>query len=441
MKRVVLASCLGLALIPFALQAQTPAPAAGAPAAGGRAGGGIDVSSFARQLIEGRPLETRQQEKPDAKPAFAGQTRAPYIKGVEIQYTTIASGLSHPWAIAFLPDGRYLVTEKTGGMRIIDQKGNLGAPLQGVPPVAYNGQVGQLDVVLDRNFRSNRRIIFSYSELSGENQSLIALATARLDLAKNALTDVNVIWRGPPNVRTRHPNQGGKIALDPKDGSIFMSVGDRSLVTSTWEVAQKLDNPLGKIIHLTVDGKPHPSNPFLKQTGALPEIWSYGHRSEEGLTFDAQGRLWVIEHGARGGDEINIVEKGKNYGWPYVSYGIEYFGATLFSGITQRDDTVQPVYYWSPNIAPSGAVFYYGRMFPSWHGNLLISALRGQMVDRIIFNADRSRVAGEEHLLFDIRNRLRDVRVAPDGSIFVLTDGIASTNNPNAGKVIRVTPK
>jgi glucose/arabinose dehydrogenase len=316
-------------------------------------------------MVKGQPIETRVPEKADDKPAFAGQTRAPYEATDPPVVTTLTDQLKQPWSLAFLPDGKILITEKPGTMRLLDKAGMLSPPLTGLPPVNYIGQVGLLDVVLDPKFGSNSRIFFTYSEPVGEANSNIVVARARLDESTGALKDVMVIFRAkPPDLpRTQQANEGGRIAIG-RDGNLFVTIGDRSK-SPLWDMAQKLDNDLGKMIHITPDRVPAPGNPFIGKPGALPEIWSYGHRSEEGLTINPEtGELWETEHGPRGGDELNTPEAGKNYGWPVIVHGIDYPGDTMGEGITEHPGMEQPHYYWDPVIAPSGLAFYTGNLFP-----------------------------------------------------------------------------
>jgi glucose/arabinose dehydrogenase len=386
----------------------------------------------APQLKEGEPIETRPPEKEDDHPVFAGQTRAPYHASVPFTVTTLTDTLKAPWSFAFLPGGEILITEKGGTMRIRDAQGMLSEPLTGVPQVRAVGQVGLLDVALDPQFASNHRLFFSYSEPVGDSYSNIAVARARLD--GHALTDVTVIFRVKPALPARllSSNQGGRIAIG-RDGNLFVIIGDRSK-SPPWDMAQRLDTDLGKMIHITPDGAPAPGNPFLDKTGALPEIWSMGHRSEEGLTIDpATGQLWEVEDGPRGGDELNLMQPGKNYGWPVAVHGIDYPGETIGAGIVQKDGIEQPRYYWDPVIAPSGLAFYTGNLFPQWKGSVFVGALRGQMLDRLTMNGDK--VVSEEPLLVDMHARIRDVRIGPEGAVYVLTDG------PNNAKLLKLTPK
>ena len=381
-------------------------------------------------MVNGQPIETRTPEKSDDKPAFPGQTRAPYQATAPFAVTTLTDKLSRPWSLAFLPDGKILITEKPGTMRILDAGGALSQPLTGVPTVSFIGQVGLLDVALDPHFASNKRIFFTYSEAVGETNSQIVVARASLDEAAGALNDVTVIFRAKPDLpRTQSANQGGRIAIG-RDGNLFVTIGDRSK-SPPWDMAQKLDNDLGKMIHITPDGAPAPGNPFIGKPGALPEIWSYGHRSEEGLTINpATGELWEVEHGPRGGDELNTPEAGKNYGWPVIVHGIDYPGETIGQGITEKAGMEQPHYYWDPVIAPSGLAFYTGNLFPQWKNSVFVGALRGQMLDRLTLSGKK--VIAEEPLLLDQHARIRDVRMGPEGAVYVLTDN---------GKLLKLTPK
>lgn len=383
------------------------------------------------QMVDGKPIETRAPEKADDKPAFPGQTRAPYKAGVPVAVTTITDKLVLPWSLAFLPDGRMLVTEKPGRMRIIDEKGTMSEPLTGVPAVNFQGQVGLLDVALDRDFATNHRIFFSFCDRVGDTNSQIVIARATLDQAGNAIRDVQVIFRAKPDLpRNRSANSGGRLVV-AADGTLFGTIGDRSS-SPPWDMAQKLDTHVGKIIHITTGGQPAPGNPFLATPGALPEIWSVGHRTEEGLAFDANGQLWETEHGPRGGDELNKIDAGKNYGWPVIVHGIDYPGTTIGEGITEKPGLEQSRYYWDPVIAPSGLAIYNGSLFPSWKGNVLVGALRGTMLDRLTLEGDK--VVSEEPLLWDLHMRIRDVRVGPDGAVYLLTD-------ENTGKLLKLTPK
>jgi len=334
---------------------------------------------------------------------------------------TVARGLVHPWGLAFLPDGRMLVTERPGRMRIVTRDGKLSAPLAGVPKVVAEGQAGLLDVALDRDFASNRTLYFCFSVDAGGNA-----AVARATLASDtALGDVKVIFRqqGPGGSN----NHGCRIAQAP-DGDLFVTLGDHF---EPRDKAQDLTVDNGKIVRIGPDGAIPRDNPFVGRNDARPEIWSYGHRNPQGLAFNpATGRLWEQEHGPRGGDEVNVIEKGKNYGWPVIGYGIDYDGSKIHEA-TSKPGMEQPLKYWVPSIAPSGMAFYTGDLFPAWKGNLFIGALKAQMLVRL--EIDGEKVGKEERLLQGLHERIRDVRQGPDGALWLLTD------NQN-GRILRVTP-
>jgi glucose/arabinose dehydrogenase len=362
-----------------------------------------------------------------AVPAAAQITKAPVqTTRRPIKVETVAKSLVHPWALAFLPQGRLLVTERPGRMRIISKDGKLSEPLEGVPAVYASGQGGLLDVVLSPEFASSGMIFFSYSEPRGGGTNGTAVARARLAMQGEGgrLENVQVIFRQEPNYASS-AHFGSRIVFMP-DGSLFVTLGDRFYAR---DQAQNPANHLGKLVRLLPDGQPYPNNP--KREGWRPEIWSIGHRNVQGAAINpASGRLWTIEHGARGGDEINVPEAGKNYGWPVITYGRDYSGAKIGEG-TAKAGLEQPIYYWDPSIAPSGATFYIGELFPEWKGNLFVGALAGQSLHRLI--VDGEKIVGEESLLEDLRERIRDVRQGPDGAIWVLTD------NPQ-GRVLRLVP-
>ncbi|HEY1760339.1 MAG TPA: PQQ-dependent sugar dehydrogenase [Bryobacteraceae bacterium] len=420
---VVLAAVLG---------AQTPAgPPPGGRGGVGRGGGGKGGGKGAPpafQMVKGQPIDTREPEKKDDHPAFPGQTRVPYAPTTPPKVTLLTDKLNNPWSIAFLPDGKFLITEKPGTMRTFNPKDNsLSEPLQGVPMVHYQGQVGLLDLALDPQFAANRRIFFTYSEPNGDKNGIV-VATAKLAADDSAITGSTVIFRAA-QVSGRGANQGGRIAID-RGGNLFVTIGDRS-GSPPPDDAQKLDIMLGKIIHITPDGKPAPGNPFIGKAGALPEIWSYGHRSEEGLTINPEtGELWETEHGPRGGDKLLQPQAGKNYGWPVYVHGIDYPGNAIGAGVTEAPGTEQPIYYWDPVIAPSGLAFYTGNQFPEWKNSIFVGALGGQMLDRLTLSGKK--VISEEPLLMDQRTRIRDVRMGPEGAVYVLTD---------ANSLMKLTPK
>jgi glucose/arabinose dehydrogenase len=344
----------------------------------------------------------------------------------DLAVETVAKGLDHPWAIAFLPDGRMLVTERPGRMRIVAKDGTLSPALAGVPKVAAINQGGLLDVSLDRGYGENHTIYFCYAE-PADGGARTALARARLvDGDPPRLTDVKVIFRqeGP---LSSGGHFGCRIAQTPDD-NLFLSMGEHF---TTRDQAQNLGNHLGKIIRIRPDGSVPPDNPFVGKAGAKPEIWSYGHRNPQGLALDsATGKLWEHEHGPRGGDEVNVIEKGRNYGWPVIGYGIDYNGARIHES-THKDGMEQPVWYWVPSIAPSGMAFYSGDLFPAWRGNLFAGALAGQILVRLERNGDK--VVKEERLLHELRERIRDVRQGPDGALWLATDN-------TSGRILRVAP-
>ena len=406
----------------------------------------LDAQKAVSGWTDGQPVEKRPPEKSDDKPAFPEQTRAPYHASASFQVTTLIDNLPAPWSLAFLPDGKILLTERLpGSIRIFDTKGALSEPVAGVRDLASPAakDIGVLDVVLDPNYASNHQIFFSFYDFIDGTNSNTYVARARLDEAKCALIGAKVIFRGQPAMPSKRlgGKSGGRIAIAP-DGSLFVTLGDRS-DSPPWDVAQRLDNHLGKIIHITSDGAPAPGNPFLGKPGALPEIWAYGTRSQEGLAFDPKtGRLWETEHGPRGGDELNIIEKGKNYGWPVIAHGIDYPGTPIGEGITHKEGMEEPVYYWDPVIAPSGLAFYTGNLFPQWRGSVFVGGLAGMVLDRLTLVNDK--VVAEEPLLTDFHSRIRDVRVGPDGAVYVLTDsgtGTVSPNTPQTSKLLKLTPK
>ena len=379
----------------------------------------------------GAPVESRAANAPDQKPAFPNQTRAPGLSSNTVgQYTTLASGLSHPWGMTFLPSGDILLTERAGRLRIWGKKdGKLSPAVEGLPAVFADGQGGLLDVALDPAYAKNGLVYWSYAEADGGvNGTAVARGKLVVGPAPK-LENVQVIWRQAPKMDS-NLHFGGRLVF-ARDGKLFITTGERSILEGRVQ-AQHLDATLGKVIRINADGSIPKDNPFVGKEGAKPEIWSLGHRNLQAATLDPTGKLWTVEHGARGGDELNHPEAGKNYGWATITYGEEYSGKPVGDGITQKDGLEQPVYYWDPVIAPSGMTFYEANLFPALKGSLLIGSLKEKHVDRLVLKDGK--VAGEERLFTDIGGRVRDVVVGPDGAIYVLTD-------EEDGKLIKVTPK
>jgi glucose/arabinose dehydrogenase len=354
-----------------------------------------------------------------------GQAQAFGSSAGELEVRTIARGLANPWALAFLPDGTMLVTERPGRMRIVTSEGQVSPPLKGVPDVWASGQGGLLDVAADKAFAQNRTIDFGFAErAAGGGRTTVA--RARLDDSKAGLDEVKIIFRqqGPLSSGNHY---GCRIA-QAEDGNLFVTLGEHF---SARDQAQNLGNHLGKVIRIAPGGSVPAGNPFAGRADAKPEIWSYGHRNPQSLAFHpASGELWEIEHGPRGGDEVNLIGQGNNYGWPVIGYGIDYSGAKIHDA-TAKAGMEQPLKYWVPSIAPSGMAFYTGKLFPKWDGSLFLGALSGAMLVRLTLNGNT--VTAEERLLQNLNERIRDVRQGRDGALWLLTD---SSN----GRVLRVTP-
>ncbi len=361
-----------------------------------------------------------------APAAMAQDTQRIRTDKVEVIVETVARNLQNPWSLAFLPDGRMLVTERPGRLRIVDMDGKLSEPVRGLPPVAARGQGGLLDVALDPDFPQNRLVYWSFAEDRGDGRSGTSVARGRLSQDGTALESTEVIFRQEPSY-TGSNHYGSRLVFD-RNGNLFVTLGERFDLR---DQAQNPANHLGKIVHIKPTGGAAPDNPFLNRDAARPEIWSIGHRNVQGAAINpATGELWTAEHGPRGGDEINIPQKGRNYGWPVIGYGVHYSGAKIGEG-TKKPGMEQPVYYWDPSIAPSGMAFYTGDKFPGWRGSVLVGALAGQLVARLEISGNR--VTGEERMLHNIGERIRDVRQGPDGFVYLLTD------SPQ-GRVLRVRP-
>jgi len=426
MKRIVITCAVaGLAMIPAPLMAQTPSPQGPPPTKGVQA-----RQTFQKNTVEGQPVDRRTPELDTDHPVFPGQTRAPYHKTVDVMITTIAEGLDVPWAVEQLPSGRFLITEKAGRLRVINKDGSaLHTITANMPPVYFRGQAGLLDVALDRNFATNHRIFFCYVRIVDADTSALSVDSAVLNEDAGTIANVTNIFHTAPFTNRAVSQMGSRIVIDPKDGNLFVSVGDRSTGDPLPLQAQATDLYLGKVIHITPDGKPAPGNPAL----GLPEFWSMGHRTPQGLAFAPDGRLWETEHGPRGGDELNLIEKGKNYGWPVIVHGINYPGTKIGDAIVEKAGLEQPRYYWDPIIAPSALVFYEGNLFPQWKSSALVGALSGQAIFRLELSKD-GKVVNEEPLLMDLNARIRDVRVFQDGAVYVLMEGAG-------GKLLKLTPK
>ena len=348
---------------------------------------------------------------------LAEPTRAPAPRdNAPIAVETIARGLEHPWALQFLSERRLLVTERPGRMRIIEGDGKLSQPLAGVPPVAAISQGGLLDVVLDPDFATRAQIYFCYSEPRGNRSNGSTVARARLVTGQGdaRLADVEVIFRQEP-ATTGGLHFGCRLTF-ADDGKLFVAPGERFQM----QFAQDLSRHWGKVVRINADGSVPPDNPFVGRSDARPEIWSYGHRNPQSAAIHPVSRkLWIVEHGPRGGDEVNIAEPGRNYGWPVIGYGIDYSGAKLHES-TQKPGMEPAIYYWRPSIAPSGMAFYTGDLIASWKGNLLVGALAGKTLHRLVLDGEA--IVGEEVLLKDLNERIRDVRTGPDGAVWLLTD-------------------
>jgi glucose/arabinose dehydrogenase len=375
------------------------------------------------------PIETRPQNAPDQKPAFAGQTRACGARSdVAFDVQVVARGLEKPWAVEPLPGGDLLITEKPGRLRIVSASGAIGEPIGGLPAIDARDQGGLLDVALSPMFASDRTIFFSFTEpRQGGNGTSVARGVLSAD--RRQLEQVRVIFRALPTYNNAM-HFGSRVVFGP-EGNLYVTLGERSDAPMR-QHAQRLDSHLGKIVRIRPDGTVPNDNPFVRQSNALPEIWTLGHRNVQAAAFDARGRFWVIEHGTNGGDELNLIEKGKNYGWPIQAYGEEYSGQPIPGASTNPPGFEQPKYFWDPVIAPSGAQFYSGGAFPAWRGNLFVGSLKEKRLVRL--NLDGTRVTGEEHLLTDRGQRVRDVRQGPDGRLYLVTD---EAN----GELWRVTPR
>lgn len=379
---------------------------------------GVQPATGEESTQSGEPVETQPANAPDQQPAFAGQTRAPQPEEMpEVQTEVVAEGLPHLWAMEFLPDGRMLVTAKEGAMHIVSAEGEAGPAINGVPEVLSDGQGGLLDVALAPDFETSSTIFFSFSE-QREDGNGTSVASAKLvadDQGGGSLEDVQVIFRQTPSY-DGNKHFGSRLVFGPNN-ELYVTVGERSDPEPRVQ-AQDLSSGLGKIFRIDTSGQPLADNPFVGQENALPEIWSLGHRNLQSATLDGEGRLWTVEHGPKGGDELNRPEPGKNYGWPEVTYGVEYSGDPVGKGITQQAETEQPIYYWDPVIAPSGMAYYDADAIPEWKGTFLVGGLVSQGI--VVLHMNNDQVQFEERVPLDAR--IRDVKVGPDGAVYAVTE-------------------
>lgn len=375
----------------------------------------------------GSPVET---EKPNAnyKPAFAGQTRIGRVTTkTPYEAVVLTSDLKNPWGITVMPDGRFLITQKGGTMRIVTADGKAGNPITGIPEVNSKGQGGLLGLTLDPTFSSNRMVYWVFSE-NTKDGNLTSVAKGKLSTDEQRIENATVIYRATP-AHNSNLHYGGRILFD-KTGNLVVSTGERSDI-ETRPQAQSLNSGLGKIIRITTNGQPASGNPFAGQNNARPEIYSYGHRNVQGLAWHPEtGDLWENEFGPRGGDEVNLIRAGKNYGWPAITYGIEYAGGKVGEGKTQQDGLEQPVYYWDPVVSPSGMTFYSGDSMAEWKNNLFIAALNKPHIVRLVIKDNK--VTGEERLLEKESQRFRDITMGKDEALYAVTD---------AGRMYRIAKK
>jgi glucose/arabinose dehydrogenase len=394
------------------------------------------ASAVLPSSVFAQAADPRPANNPAQQPAFAGQTDAPEQKlGVAFDVVTVAEGLQNPWGLAFLPGGKMLVTERPGRLRVLTADGKLSAAVAGLPAVHARGQGGLLDVVLDPAFAKNNLIYWSYAEPRENNENNTAVARGKFvdDAAAPRVDDVQVIYHQSPSLAS-NLHFGSRLVFG-RDGTLFVTQGDRSIIPGRMQ-AQKMDSGIGKLVRINADGSIPKDNPFVGKDGVRPEIWSIGHRNIQAAALNpATGELWEIEHGTRGGDELNIARKGKDYGWPTIAYGIEYQGGPITGGIQQQAGMEQPIYYWDPIIGPSGMAFYTGSLFPQWKGSLFVGGHGTR--DLVRLTLDGEKITGEERLLKDLQPKpeaIRDVRVGPDGALYLLTDG-------PAGRVLKLVPK
>ncbi|QKJ31344.1 PQQ-dependent sugar dehydrogenase [Mucilaginibacter mali] len=365
------------------------------------------------------PVETAAKVAPNQLPAFTEQNRVPGVKtSAAYKVSVITSGLSYPWGLVFMPDGRMMVTEKPGRIRIVTSTGTIGNPISGVPAVNYTGESGLLSLALDPDFATSRLVFWTFTEPVTGGVTM-SVARGKLSADETAFENVQVIYRATPTYGGSATNHKGSQLLFDNQGRLYVSFGEHS-ADDIRVNAQSLSSTLGKIVRINKDGTAAAGGPFATTAGAKPEIWSLGHRNPQGLAFNpVTGDLWESEHGPQAGDEINLIKAGANYGWPTIAYGLEYSGAKVGNG-TQQNGMEQPIYYWDPAIAPSGMTFYTGSQVPEWKNNLFVAALRGMHIVRLVIS--NNKVTGEERLLSDQGQRFRRVVQGPDGALYAITD-------------------
>ena len=379
-----------------------------------------------QELPEGTlpPVET-QKPNTSYEPAFEGQTRIAGVK-TETSYSveTISTDLNSPWAVVELPDGRLAITEKGGTMRLVTKEGTVSDAITGFPEVDDRNQGGLLDVAPAPDFETSRMLYFTLSERTPQG-SLTAVGKGKLSDDESVIENFTIIYRAIPYF-DNSMHFGSRLVFN-SEGNIFVTTGERSSLETRYN-AQKLETAHGKVLHITPEGQPVDGNPFINSKGVLPEIYSYGHRNPQGLDIHpTTGDIWVSEMGPRGGDEINLIEPGKDYGWPTITYGIEYNGNIVGEGITQHEEMEQPIYYWDPVLSPSGMTFYSSNVIPEWENNLFIGGLNSRHIARLVIKDNK--VVGEERLLEDENERMRDLGEGADGAIYAVTD---------SGKLFRI---
>ena len=392
------------------------------------------LSVVASERSNAQVADPRPANDPNQKPAFPGQTDAPERKlNVAFDVVTVADGINTGWSLAFLPNGKMLVTERGGRLLVVGPDGSRSEPVAGLPPVDARGQGGLLDVALDPDFATNSTIYWSFSEPQPEGANNTAVARGRfVDGPAPRVEDVRVIYHQIPAMASR-AHFGSRLVFG-RDKTLFVTQGDRSFEPGRMQ-SQDKNSLVGKFVRINRDGTIPADNPFVGQSGVRPEIWSIGHRNAQAAALHpTTGELWAVEHGTRGGDELNIARKGKDYGWPTIAYGIEYRGGPILGGITAKEGMEQPIYYWDPVIGPSGMAFYTADLFPAWKGSLFVGG--HATYDLVRLSLDGDRVTGEERLLKEVapRPRVRDVRQGPDGALYVLTDS-------TSGKLLKLVPR